>query len=154
LDAALGDKAAVEDDGLASGGSHAEGVPIVLLLDAGGVHGDGDEADLVAGGAIVAVRGGDAEVESHDIGDGGHGDEDLGAADRPAAAVDGSGGGAGAKVVRPAFRSGGADDEVAGGYGAQALFQGLSLAPRPSAPFEPSISISAGGRRVQEGSVH
>ncbi|MCH8315517.1 MAG: tetratricopeptide repeat protein, partial [Planctomycetes bacterium] len=35
---------------------------------------------------------------------------------------------------------------------AQALFQGLSLAPRPSGPFEPPTS--AGGRRVQEGSIH
>ena len=36
---------------------------------------------------------------------------------------------------------------------AQALFQSLSLAPRPSGSFEPPIS-SAGGRRVQEGSIH
>ena len=36
---------------------------------------------------------------------------------------------------------------------AQALFQGLSLAPRPSAPFEPPTT-SVGGRRVQEGSIH
>jgi len=35
---------------------------------------------------------------------------------------------------------------------AQALFQGLSLAPRPSGSFEPPTS--AGGRRVQEGSIH
>lgn len=35
---------------------------------------------------------------------------------------------------------------------AQALFQSLSLAPGPSAPFPPPTSV--GGRRVQEGSVH
>ena len=36
---------------------------------------------------------------------------------------------------------------------AQALFQGLSLAPKPSGSFDPPTT-SAGGRRVQEGSIH
>ena len=36
---------------------------------------------------------------------------------------------------------------------AQVLFQGLSLAPRPSAPSEPSTML-ADGRHLQEASIH